>query len=144
MSNSDEYVFDNIESMQRNEEIEGKTGTELGLPGGITLTVLAASDANPRWRMRSEEIAAELRRLANARATPQRQREYLCKIYAECLVIGWRGVKSKGIEIPFSVEACRAFLMAAFDAYNAVDAMVYETKNFRGQRVTAIVDAAKN
>lgn len=141
---SDEYQFDGIETMQRNRDIEGKTGTELGLPGGIVLTVLAASDANPRWRNRSEEIGAELRRLANARATPVRQRQYLSRIYAECLVIDWRGVKSKGIEIPYSVDACAAFLKAADDAFAAVDAVVYETKNFRGQRVNAVIEEGKD
>ncbi len=141
---SDDYQFDGIEAMQRNREVEGVTGTELGLPGGIVLTVLAASDANPRWRNRSEEIGTELRRLSNARATPARQRAYLSRIYAECLVIDWRGVKSKGVEIPFSVDACTAFLKAADDAFAAVDAVVYETKNFRGQRVNAVIDEGKD
>ena len=30
------------------------------------------------------------------------------------------------------------------DAYAALDAIVYETKNFRGQRIEAVVDEAKN
>ena len=128
----------------RDREIEGKTGTELGLPGGITLIVLAASDANPRWRLRGDEIIAEHNRLRNARATPQKQREWWSRIYAECLVIDWRGVKSKGIEVPFSVEACTAFLRKADDAYAAVENVVFETKNFRGQRIKAVVAEAGN
>lgn len=138
------YKFDGIEVLQRNREVEGEKGTEIGLPGGITLTVLAASDANPRWRQRGEEIASELRRLTNARATPQRQRDYLSRIYAECLVIGWDGVKSSGVTVPFSVEACTAFLRQADDAYAAIDAVVYDTKNFRGQRINAVVAEAGN
>ena len=43
-----------------------------------------------------------------------------------------------------SVEAGEAFLLAADDAYAAVDAIVYETKNFRGQRIEAVVDEVKN
>ena len=135
----DAYQFDNIDSMKRNRDIEGETGTELGLPGGITLTVLAASDANPRWRNRAEEISAELNRLRNARADNTRSRRYLASSYAQCIVIGWKGVSSRGAEIPFSSEACAAFLMQADDAYAAVDAIVYETKNFRGARIEATV-----
>ena len=139
-----EYTFDNIAPMQRNREIEGEKGTELGLPGGITLTVLAASDGNPRWRNRSDEIAAELNRLRNARADNVRVRRYLTRIYAECLVIGWKGVKSKGVEIPFSVEACTAFLRQADDAYAAIDGVVYDSKNYRGARIEAVIEEAKN
>lgn len=137
------YSFDNIESLQRNREIEGEKGTELGLPGGITLTVLAASDANPRWRARADQIASELRRLSAARATPERQRNYLSRVYADCLVIGWSGVKSDGIDVPFSPDACAAFLRQADDAFAAIDAVVYDTKMFRGERIAVAVDQGK-
>lgn len=137
-----EYRFDNIGAMQRNREIEGEKGTELGLPGGITLFVLAATDANPKWRSRSEEITNELRRLNNAKATSDRVRTYLSRIYAETLVLGWANVKTEGVEVPFSVEACTAFLRQADDAYAAVDHVVYDTKNFRGERIEAVVAAA--
>lgn len=139
-----EFVFDDIEGLQRNREIEGQTGTELGLPGGITLIVLAATDANPRWKARNEQVVAELNRLRNARVPPERTRKFLARVYAETLVKDWKGVKSKGVEVPYSVEACAAFLMAADDAYTAVDAVVYETKNFRGSRIETVVGEAGN
>lgn len=137
-----EYQFDDIAPMKRDRDIEGETGTELGLPGGITLIVLAATDANPRWRNRADEITAELNRLRNARAPGERVRKYLAVIYSQCLVIGWRGVKSRGAEIPFSSEACAAFLLQADDAYTALDNVVYDTKNFRGARIEAVVSQA--
>ena len=137
------YSFDNIESLQRNREIEGEKGTEIGLPGGITLVVLAASDANPRWAKRNAQIRAELRRLEAAMASPERQRVYLSRIYAECLVKDWRGVKSAGVEVPFSVDACTAFLKQADDAFEAIGAVVYDTKMFRGERIEIAVDQGK-
>ena len=137
------YVFDNMEDLQRNRDLE-RDGTELGLPGGRTLIVRAASDANPQWRAQSEKIAAELRRLGNARATNERVRGFLARKYAELLVRDWHGITSKGMEVPYSIEAGEAFLLAADDAYAAVDVIVYETKNFRGQRIEAVVDEAKN
>ena len=91
------YAFDNIEDLQRNRDLE-RDGTELGLPGGRTLIVRAASDANPQWRAQSEKIAAELRRLGNARATNERVRGFLARKYAELLVRDWRGITSKGIK----------------------------------------------
>ncbi|WP_319798327.1 hypothetical protein [Nitrobacter sp.] len=139
-----EYSFDNIGLLQRNRTIEGETGTELGLEGGITLIVLAATDANPRWKAVSEEVGRHLTKLANARAPAEEVRRFLAGIYAKTLVKGWRGVKSAGVEIPFSVEACTAFLLQAEDAYAAVYGIVYDTKNFRGARIEAIAAEAGN
>lgn len=139
-----QYQFDNIDDMKRNREIEGETGTELGLPGGITLIVLAASDANPRWKEQSDKIFAELNRLKNARAPADKVRAYLSRKYAETLVKDWRGVTSSGVSIPFSVEACAALLVQADDAYASLDQIVYDTKNFRGARIEAIVGEAGN
>lgn len=139
-----DYTFDNIGDLKRDRAIEGETGTELGLPGGITLIVLAASDANPRWRGMHEAVTRHLNKLANARASAEATRKYLAGIYAQALVKDWRGVRSQGVEVPFSVEACTAFLMQADDAYAAVDKVVYDTKNFRGDRIEAIVSEAGN
>jgi hypothetical protein len=138
-----DYQFDNIEEMQRKRDIEAE-GIELGLPGDITLVVRAASDANPAWRAASTAIGKELRRLRNARATNEELRRYLAPQYARHLVKDWRGVMSKGIDVPFSVEACTAFLLAADDAYAAVDQIVYDTLNFRAARVDTIIEHAKN
>jgi hypothetical protein len=138
-----DYEFDNIEELQRKRDIEAE-GTELGLPGDITLVVRAATDANPLWRTASVAIGKELRRLRNARATNEQLRNYLAPQYARHLVKGWRGVRIKGVEVPYSVEACTAFLLAADDAYTAVDEMVYDTLNFRGERVGAIIEHAGN
>ena len=137
------YEFDGIEDLQRNRELEAE-GVELGLPGGRTLIVRAASDANPAWRAQAEKIANELRRLRNARAPADKVRAFLARIYAQLLVCNWCGVTVRGVEIPYSIEAGEAFLLAADDAFAAIDAIVYETTNFRGQRIEAIVEAAKN
>lgn len=137
------YEFDNIEDLQRKPEIESE-GTERGLPGGITLIVRAASDANPLWRAQSDKIGREVRRLRNARAKNERVRAFIAPKYAQLLVKDWKGVKSKGVDIPYSVEACTAFLLAADDAFTAVDEMVWDTQNFRGDRVEAIVERAGN
>ena len=133
-----DYEFDGIEDLQRKRDIEAE-GTELGLPGGITLIVRAATDGNPAWRAQSDKVAKELRRLRNARATNERLRAFLAPKYAELLVKDWRGVKSKGVEVPYSVEACTAFLKAADDAYAAIDEVVWDTQNFRGARIEAVV-----
>jgi hypothetical protein len=149
------YKFGNIDHLKRNKDIEGETGTELGIEGtNITLITLAATDNNVRWRSVRQRVSAELRRLGNAKAPDEKTREYLAGVYSEALVIGWyslddKGEKLNGIAgadgelIPFSKEACKQFLMEAFDAYTALEAVVYESKNFRGQRVEVAIEQGK-
>lgn len=150
-----DYEFANVDHLKRDLAIEGETGTELGLEGGITLTVLAASDANPRWKARREQVRNELNRLSNARADAKRSREYLAGVYADTLVKGWHYTDADGKRhegpldrsgnaIPFSREACRAFLIQVDDAFSALEAIVYETKFFRGARIEAIVEQVGN
>lgn len=140
-----DFQFGNVEHLKRNLEIEGEKGTELGLEGGITLTVLAATDANPMWRARRDTVRAELNRLTNAKADPTRTRTFLARIYSETIVKGWSGVvDSQGNAIPFTRDACEAFLYQVDDAFNALEGIIFDTKNFRGQRIEAIVENLKN
>ena len=140
-----DFTFGNVDALKRNLELEGEKGTELGIGAGITLVVLAATDANPQWKARGEQIRAELNRLSNARADNKRVRAYLAGIYADTIVKGRRGVvDGDGNAIPFTREACKAFLLDVDDAYAAVDAIIYDTKNFRGARIEAVVEEAKN
>lgn len=138
-----DFDFGNVDHLIRNLEIEGEIGTELGLEGtDITLIVLAASDANPRWKAGVQKMRNELNRLQNAKASPKRQREYLAGIYADTLVKDWRGVVDKaGNPIPFTREACKAFLVKVDDAFAAIESICYETKMFRGARIEAAVEA---
>jgi hypothetical protein len=139
-----EYNFDNIEMMERKPEIEGTVGTVVDFPGERWMRLLAASDANPKWKAQSDQISIELRRLNNAMASNQRVRDYLSRKFAECCITEWGGWKIDGVEIPLSVEASTALLRRAQDAYDIVYGVVWETKNFRGQRLEAVVEETKN
>lgn len=138
------FKFDNIEDLQRNRKLECD-GVEVGFPGDIVLLVRAASDANPLWKAQSERISAQIRRFATARASNEEVRAYLARKFAELLVRDWpKGPKSDGEPVPFSVDACTAFLLQADDVYTGIDNFVWENKNFRTQRVDIIVDHVKN
>lgn len=139
-----DYVFDDVEEMKRDLEVEGKTGTVVDFPDAPDGTerwmrLLAATDANPRWKADQVKILAGWRRLVNAKAPAAKIRKYFAPIYARCLVIEWGGWRIQGAEIPLSVEACTALLLQADDAYDIIDDMVWKTQNFRGQRIEASV-----
>ncbi len=87
-----QFKFGNIDKLKRNREIEGVAGTEIGLPGGISLIALCASDANPAWRRGGEDFLAELKRLSRAHASDERVKRFLAEQLARMLVKDWSGV----------------------------------------------------
>ena len=46
--------------------------------------------------------------------------------------------------MPFSREACIEFLMQTDDASPLIQAMVYDTQYFRGDRIEGVVEQVKN
>ena len=141
--------FKNIDQLQRNREIEGIIGTPVGLPGGITLQVLCATDANPRWAANGEKFSAEVRRLSRANVPDDRTRKFLAEQFTRLFIIGWEGVKEDDgnggeVDVPFSADACVDFLLATDDALPALQQVVYDTKMFRGERIEIIANSLKN
>lgn len=136
--------FGRIGHLKRDRRIEGEIGVDLKVDQHIFLTVLAASDANSRWRDSAPKMLRELRRLENAGATPEEMRERYARLYADVLVIGWRGVvDTDGKPVAFTKENVVAFLLEADDAMNAINDYCFDTTNFRAERADAIVDAVK-
>ena len=135
------FNFKNIDSQKRNREIEGTTGAELGLAGGVTLQVLAATDANPRWKQFGDDYLAEVRRLVRAKASDERVKAFQADQFAKLFVIGWDVLNADDDSpIPLTYEACVAYLMESDDAIPAIQAMVFENQNFRGARIEAVVN----
>jgi hypothetical protein len=148
--------FSNIAHLKRNREIEAETGIDVKIDNEIYLSTLAASDANPRWRDKAAKAHNELKRLANAGATPQQLQGRYAELYTDSLVTGWHGgydddgnkkpggPRVAGELVPFSRPACIAFLTQADDAIDALDKIVFDTKNFRAIKAGAIADVLKN
>lgn len=137
------YRFDDIEDFQRQREIEDQ-GTVVNFPGDRWIRIAAASDGNAMWRTHSEKLLNELNRLRNAKAPAERVRAFLASKYAALCGRGWGGWKAAGVEIPYSPAAFEALLLAADDVYATVDQIVWETKNFRGAKIEAVVEQGKD
>jgi hypothetical protein len=136
--------FGRIDALKRDRSIEGEIGVDLKIDENIFLTVLAATDANTRWREGAPKVLRELRRLENAGAAREDVRARMARLYAETLVIGWRGVvDDKGNPVLFNTANCTDFLIEADDAYTAIERDCYDTQNFRQARADAIIANAK-
>lgn len=140
------FQFKNIQSLKRNREIEGTIGTTIGFrSSGIALQVLAASDANPRWREFGESYTNEYRRLQRANASEERLNKFLAENLTKLFVVGWTGVRDEGDnEVPFTREACVELLLATDDVVPALLEVVSDNMKFRGARIEIISDELKN
>mgnify|MGYP000452750931 CR=1 FL=1 len=140
------FQFKNIDSLKRNREIEGTVGTTIGFKAsGIALQVLAASDANPRWRELGDNYVNEYRRLQRANAPEERIKKFLAENLTRIFIIGWSGVLDvDGNEIPFTHEACVALLLEVDDIIPALLEVVSDNMKFRGARIEIISDQLKN
>ncbi len=137
------YKFKNVDKLKRNREIEGGTGTELGFDGGDTIWVLAATDANPRWVKFGDDYINELRRLQRANASTERTKAFLAEWFTRLFVLRWevKGVGDKSV--PFSQEACRAFLMETDDVIPAIQKTAFDNTAFRGAKIEVVVGEGK-
>lgn len=139
------FKFKNIDKQKRNRDIEGVVGTELGLAGGVTLQVLAATDANPRWKQFGQDYLDEVKRLIRAKASDERVKAFQADQFARIFVIGWDVLDAEDDSpIPLTYEACVAYLMESDDAIPAIQATVFDNQNFRGARIEAIAAHLKN
>ncbi len=140
------YKFKGIDKLKRNREIEGESGTPVHFRKvGVTFQVLAATDANPRWRQFGDDYLAEYRRLKRSGADEDRLDRFLAENITRMFIKSWSGVMQEGdIPVVFSHEACVAYLLEADDVIPGILAVVGETTNFRGERIEAIAGELKN
>ncbi len=137
-----DYSFDDLDALQRQRDIEGKTGTRLDFPG-----IAGSSCWRPPTRTRNgwRDARSSPRApgdSANAEANDGRYRAFIVPHIAEALCIGWGGWKNNGVEIEFSAEACKALLLKADDVYAAVSAVMFDDKKFRGDRIEVLTKEA--
>lgn len=141
------YKFKNIDKLKRNREIEGTVGTPVHFKKvGVTFQVLAATDANPRWRQYGDDYLNEYRRLQRAGADEARINKFLAENITRMFITGWPvpPVYEDDTPVQFSPEACVAYLTEADDVIPALLAVVSETTNFRGELVEIISGELKN
>lgn len=138
------FKFKNASLLKRNRKIEGEEGTEIGFNGGDTLWILAATDANPRWVRFGDEYINGLRRLTRANASDERVKTYQVEWFTRLFVLRW-DVKGENDEpIPFSAEACAAYLAETDDVVPAIQKTAFDNTNFRGDRIEAVVHEGKD
>lgn len=136
--------FDDVDELKRERDIEGEIGVFLRITDHIFLKVLCQSDANPRYRELGPKRFKELRRQANAKATPEDLTARWAELFTDCMVIGWEGVTANGQDVPFTRANCVAWIIQHPRVIKVLDTFTEDETNFRRNRANDIKDDIKN
>lgn len=107
------------------------------LEGAPTLIVKPIGEVNPAYTRASLLGSRErLRRMSSGDLTPETLseiRERDRELFPKFVIVGWKGVlDASGAEVPFSADACAAFVKALpFDIFNEVRDFCATLDNFR-------------
>lgn len=107
------------------------------LEGAPVLIVKPVGETNPAYTRASLQGSRErLRRMSSGDLTPETLseiRERDRELFPKFVIVGWRGVKdASDNEVPFSADACMAFIKALpFDIFNEVRDFCATLDNFR-------------
>ena len=147
--------FDVIDDLVRERDIEGEIGVWLKVTDSVYLNVLAQTDANPRYRQVGPKRYRELKRQANAKATPEELDAGWAAYWTDCHIIGWEGVITKaerdneskiisgGEPVPFTRTNCIAWLLKHTRLFRVLDRYTEDETNFRRAAHQEVVDEAK-
>lgn len=142
---SDKYDFAEADDLKRERDVEGTIGVLFKMTDTVKFLVLAQSDANPRYRELGPKRIREIKRRANAGATPEELDALWAAYFADCHVIGWEDVlNSKDEQVPFSRAACIAWMIQHPRSIKLLDRWTEDETNFRRSKNIEVVDQLKN
>jgi len=124
--------FDGLEAYTRNEEAETGKGVELRFPNDIVIIVHRAGGSNKQYeRSKGRFSKPHLRQIQAGTASEADLEDMLMKVYADSVVIGWRGVLSGGEAVEFSKSNVLDMFRSFPDLFWAVKESCEDAANFR-------------
>jgi hypothetical protein len=123
-----------------NQDIETK-GIWMDYGSGVEIQIARAGGSNKAFATRFTALSKPFRRQIQAEMVDESTaQEILYRVYAECVVRGWRGITQDDIDpkatnptepLPYSVENCVALFKALPDLANDVVAQAGKLAMFR-------------
>lgn len=128
--------FDGLNGYRQDSKIESEVGIDLDFGEGVVITILRAGGSNFKYIEEYQDAVEPYRTRKGIRKIPlEEDRELLRRVYARSVIIGWKGVKSQGKDVPFTEENVIAFLKK-FDS-------IFDEIVFRASEATNFLEEAK-
>lgn len=127
--------FDGLNGYRQDADIESTIGIDLDFGEGVVITILRAGGSNFRYIEAYQEAVEPYRTRRGVRKIPlDEDRAILREVYAKSVIIGWKGVKTKGIEVAFTEENVIAFLKQFDSIFDEIIFRATEARNFLEER----------
>lgn len=124
--------FDGLELFERNENLESQKGIDLLFPGDIRIKILRAGGSNKKYDMVLGRLIKPYTRQMKTNTMDKKVSEDLMKeLYAESVIIGWSGVKSKGEDVEFNKENVIKLLDSLPEVFDEIREQADNLANFR-------------
>ncbi len=130
-------------TFKTDENLETGEGVNLDYGDGVLITIHRAGGANTKYsRVASQKLKPHSRKIQNGTADTDAIRKVMAEIYAEAVVIGWKGVKDEsGKDMKFTKENCVKLLTDLPDLFNDIQDQADKISLFRKEETEEI---AKN
>ena len=126
MVKNGEIQFDDVDEWRTDPNLEIGDGLDIDFAGGKFITVHRAGGRNVAYQRAIAAIPP--RKLKRLSAVDDR--ELMIKVYVETVVIGWRGWKSGGKEMPFTPDNVSALFRGYADIFMEVMSKASGGENF--------------
>lgn len=139
--------FEGLAAYDSDEKRESETGFEIDLAEGVSITVLRAGGANKKYGRTFGRITGPFqRRLQNGTLDDNTADRLLYEVYAESIVIDWKGIKVVGHDE--DMPCTKENVVDLFTCQPNIFEIVRDTANdmmiFRLQEIEATVEPLGN
>ena len=131
----------------RNENLETEEGKWVEFGPDVGIKILRAGGSNEKFARTFTRVTRPVKRqMESGKLSYKENLRLHAKIYAESIVIDWRGIRDKdtGEEIPFSKQNVEEFLIAMPEVFTVIREYAEDMETFRTQQIEEEVQQLGN
>lgn len=123
--------FDGFDDYNLDPDLESGSGVDLEY-GEKIIRIHRAGGSNRKYeRIYSAKLKPHRRKLQLGTIEPELLRRIQIEAFAEAVVVGWSGIKSGGVDVPFSASACVDLFNALPELFDDVQRAAGDISLFR-------------
>lgn len=129
------------ETFGTDKNLESGEGVNLDYGNDGIITIHRAGGSNTKYqRVAAQKLKPFQRKIQNGTIDAEAIRNVMAEIYAEAVIIGWKGVKyADGKDIKFTKENCIKLLTDLPDLFNDIQEQADKISLFRKEEAEEII-----
>ncbi|MBX3537680.1 MAG: hypothetical protein KF735_08585 [Chelatococcus sp.] len=126
--------IDGLAGFDMDANLEAGDGIKVQYSDELSFTIRRAGGANRAYgQLLSAKLRPLQRRIDMGMLPDEVANKVLAEVYAKTIVQGWTGIKSRGEDLPFSIENAIALFTSQPEVFRTIQAEATSAANFRKQ-----------